>query len=162
VRSYTIRLALVGLAAWAIWMLLPSDEKVIRKTLSGLAAVVSVTPNDSTLVRLAKSEKLRDFFSQDVEIHFESEGWETQHIIGRADLVSIAAAARTQFRKAKIQLLDVHVKFGDDQESATAYMTLLGDLDSEKNAISQELKMALKKIEGDWLITRVETIKTLR
>jgi hypothetical protein len=129
--------------------------------LSGLAAAVSINPDDSTLVRLAKSEKLRDFFSQDVEIHFESDGWETQHITGRADLVSMAAAARTQFRKARIQLLDVHVKFGTDPDSATAYMTLLGDLDSEKNVISQELKMALKKIDGDWMITRVETIKTL-
>ena len=28
--------------------------------------------------------------------------------------------------------------------------------------IAQELKFTMKKINGDWLITRIETVKTLK
>lgn len=151
----------MSVVAWVVWSLLPSDEKVIRKKLSKLATAVSISPDDSTLVRLAKSESLRDFFSQDVDVQFEPEGRAMQHIVGRADLLSGATIARTQLQQANIQLLDIYVKVAPDKKSARGYMTLLGDLNKEKNAISQELKMNLKKIDGDWLITQVETVKTL-
>ncbi|MSU22062.1 MAG: hypothetical protein EXS30_11790 [Pedosphaera sp.] len=151
----------MGVVVWVVWSLLPSDEKVIRTKLSKLATAVSISPDDSTLVRLAKTESLRDFFSPDVDVQFEPEGRAMQHIVGRADLLSGASIARTQLQQANIQLLDIYVKVGPDKESARGYMTLLGDLNKEKNAVSQELKMNLKKIDGDWLITRVETVKTL-
>jgi hypothetical protein len=31
----------------------------------------------------------------------------------------------------------------------------------EKDPVPQEMKLSLKKIDGDWLVQRVETVKTL-
>jgi hypothetical protein len=73
----------------------------------------------------------------------------------------MALAPRKVARKAKFQLLDITVKPGADPDSATATMTLLGDVNDEKNFISQELKVSFRKTEGVWLITHVETVKTL-
>lgn len=148
--------------ALGVWLLTPSEETAIRKRLQSLAAAASFGPNDSGIARLAYGSSLRDFFAADAELTVEIEGRGAQSIHGRAEVLQFAGFARNKLNQAKLQLLDITVKLREDGVSARAYMTLLGDLSGEKNAISQELKATLKKTGHDWLITRIETIRTLQ
>jgi hypothetical protein len=45
--------------------------------------------------------------------------------------------------------------------SAVANLTGRGKIPGEKDFLVQELKFTLKKVESDWLISRIETVKTL-
>jgi ketosteroid isomerase-like protein len=161
-KSALLVAALAGSCIWLYIKLFPSDEAVIRKNLEALAAIASIKPDDSTLARYAKTEKLREFFAEDVEINVQGFGREPQTISGRAELMQMAALARTSLQSARFQLLDVNVAVASPKDQATASMTLLGDMNGEKNAVAQELKMGFKKTDGAWLISRIETVQTLR
>ena len=68
--------------------------------------------------------------------------------------------ARTALAGLNVEFLDVSVSVGPDQESATANLTAKAKVPGEDFMV-QELKFTLKKIQGAWLILRVETVKTL-
>jgi len=61
----------------------------------------------------------------------------------------------------KVGLFDVNVTVSPDKRSATANLTVKVGTARDKDFYVQEMNITLQKIEGDWLITRVETIRTL-
>jgi hypothetical protein len=46
--------------------------------------------------------------------------------------------------------------------TALVYLPVEAKLGGQNDSIVQEMKFTLKKIKGDWLITRVETVNTLK
>ncbi len=50
---------------------------------------------------------------------------------------------------------------GPDKQSAVADFTVEARAGGDPDLIVQEMKFTLRKIDGQWLITRVETIRTL-
>lgn len=152
----------MALLAAAIWLLRPTDEKVIKRRLTELAALGSFTPEESALRRAMVPNQLRDYFTPEVSVNIDVPGAPPQSINGRAELIQVAQGFRHAARRAKLQLLDITVKAGTDAGSAVATMTLLVDVNNEKNFVSQELKITFRKLERRWLIERVETIRTLR
>jgi hypothetical protein len=154
--------AALAILLWGGMRLLPNDEKIIRKRLTHLAAVASVKPDQSMLSRAANVQRLRDYFSPEVTIEIDDWGQRAFSIHGRNDLISLASAAQTQLREAKFKLVDLQVTVDRAQNQASALMTLLGDINGERYAISQVIALHLQKTEGEWLITRVETIRVLQ
>ena len=57
---------------------------------------------------------------------------------------------------------DVTVIVDSDQESAVADLTLQARVSGEQEMVVQEMKATLRKINGQWLIVKVETVRTLR
>ena len=161
-RKTSLILGLILLLGVGIWFMIPDEEAIVRRTLTRLAATVSFPLNESPLLRLANASRLRDFLEAGVEVQFEYERVGTRIVQGRAEVVQFATVARETLKQARFQLLDITVKIDPEGTAATAYMTLLADVSGEKNAISQELKVTLKKIEGKWLVARVETLRTLQ
>lgn len=105
---------------------------------------------------------LRDYFTEDVVVSYDVPGGDTQFVEGRGVLIQSAAGFRQRVRSATFHLLDITATLSPDRRSATAVMTLLLDINGEKNFISQELKMTLRKEGAFWRIASVETVKTLR
>jgi len=54
------------------------------------------------------------------------------------------------------------VAVAPDNQSAVATLTGKGRVAGESDFFVQELKFTLKRVEGEWLIYRVETVKTFR
>ena len=78
------------------------------------------------------------------------------------DLRQAITAARASLQEAKFQLHEVQVNVGPDLKSATAQLVAIAYLNGSGDPLVQELKMQLKKIERQWKISRVETVKSLR
>jgi hypothetical protein len=53
------------------------------------------------------------------------------------------------------------VTVAPDKQSAVADLTVQANISGEPDPIVQEMKFTLRKIDGRWLITRVETVRTL-
>jgi hypothetical protein len=70
-------------------------------------------------------------------------------------------AAKSAVSSVKADFPDINVYLAADKLSATADVTLRADINGEKNAVLQELKIYLKKFNGDWLIYRIDTVRTL-
>jgi ketosteroid isomerase-like protein len=158
-------LAVVLLMALGFWLyreLFPGDESRLRGLLANVAKAATLRANENPLVRLAEANKLAGFFSEDVVVHIDVTGLEGKEIQGREELQQTATAARASLQSAEVQFPDARLEIAPDRESATAEVTATADINGEKNTVVQELKVLFKKIDGQWKITRVDTVRTLQ
>jgi hypothetical protein len=164
-RAWVPRLLLLAVAvavAWWLWSIFfPSPEKVIRGRLKELAALGSVGPNEAPLARLANANKLISYCTATVELAVDVPGRSLQTITGRDDLLQAALMARSSMAGLTVQFFDIEVQIGPDRESAVANLTAKIRVPGERDYFIQELKFMFKKTKGEWLIQRIETVKTL-
>jgi hypothetical protein len=158
-----VALATIGAAGFWGWrMFFPGPEHAIRNQLSQLAVTASITPNEAALTKLAKAQKLSSFFATNAQVTVDMPGRPMQIINGPEDIQQAALAARTMLSTLKIQFLDITVALMTDKQSAVAHLTATANLPGEKLPEVQELEIGFRKRDHDWLIERVETVKTLR
>lgn len=158
-------LALASLVALGVWLgtvLFPGPEKIIRSRLTNVARTVSFAPPEGMLARAASAQKLAGFFALQTEVSIDLPGREQHDFAGRDEIAQAALLARNRFRALKVEFLDVQVSLASDQQSAIVNLTAKAKAPDEKDFFVQEMKFTLKKTDGDWLISRVETVKTLQ
>ena len=153
--------ALVGLGVWMWFVLFPSPGKVIRKRLVGLARTVSFSTNEGNLTRLAGAQNLGFFFSTNVEVNIDVPGHERHVFVGRGEIIQAAVAARATVGGLKVKFPDINITVAPDKQSATADLTVEARVSGQQDLIVQEMKFTLQKTDGQWLVTRVETVRTL-
>lgn len=151
----------VVLGAWAWMALHPSPERRIRRQLEGIARAASFGPNQGNLAKLAGAQSLADFFSTNVEVHIDVPGHAGQRLVGREEIQQAALASRASVQSLTVTFPDITVIVNADQESAVADLTLQARVAGEQEMIVQEMKVTLRKINGQWLIIKVETVRTL-
>jgi hypothetical protein len=80
---------------------------------------------------------------------------------GRDEIREAAAGAFTSLTTLNVQFLDVTVRLAADKLTADVSCAAKVNAGDSKDFGVQEMHFQLKKVEGDWLITKVETVKTL-
>jgi hypothetical protein len=155
-------MALIVFASWWSWRLLfPSPEQIIRKRLTGVARAASFSPGESLLAKAYNSQKLAEYFDLDVEVVVDVPGGSRENIHGRDQLQQAALLAKSRFTGFKIEFVGMNVTVAPDQQSASVNLTAKASARGEKDWVPQELNVTLRKVDGDWIISRVETVKTL-
>jgi hypothetical protein len=154
-------LGLVALAVWGWWVLFPGAERVIRSRLKELAAVGSFRSNEGALAKAYNSSRLGSYFTADTVISVDIPGRGMHTLEGRDSLVQAAMVFRQNLSGVKIEFLDIHVTLADDKQTAVANLTGKATVSGERDFSVQEFKFKLKKVKGEWLIYRVESVKTL-
>ncbi len=96
-----------------------------------------------------------EFFTPDVSVQVE--GLEVM-VNDRNDLREAVMAARANLREADVQFVEVHIRFPEEKNSAIAYVSAVAYVDGQTNAFGRELKINLRNVDRDWLISRVESI----
>ena len=153
---------LAGIGLWLFNVFFPSPEKVIRKRLQALAEAASFKGNDAPLVKLSRTQELGTFVLPDVSISIEIPGRNVFTINGRDDLLELAGGARFATQGLDVQFVDINITVGPGKETATAELTVKARVAGERDLIVTELRFDFRKADGDWLIQRVETLKTLK
>jgi len=153
--------ALVALGFWVWTFLFPNPQTVIRNRLNKVASLASFSAKDGNISRVAAIQTLGTYFNDEVEIKVDVPKYESLTFTRREELTQAAMAARSAVSAVKADFPDITVDLGPDKLSATADVTLRADINGEKNAVIQELRIFLKKVNGDWLIYRIDTIRTL-
>jgi hypothetical protein len=152
---------LVALGIW-LWMIFfPSPEKIIRRQLSEVAKRVSFTADEGALARLASVQSLAGYFATNVEVNINTREGDRQNFVGRDQITQAALAARSGVSSLTVKFLDVDVTVAPDKQSATADLTVDANVAGQPDTIVQEVKITLQKISGQWLITRVATVRIL-
>jgi ketosteroid isomerase-like protein len=154
----------VALAAAAFWLwtvLFPSPEKIVRKQLTKLAQAVSFAQNENNLIKMADAQNIAYFFSSDVIVNIDVPGHEQETMTGRDQITQAAMVSRQQFTALVVQMPDINVTVAPDKNSATADVTVEVTVSGEHDAIIQEMKFTFQKIDDQWLISKVETVRTL-
>jgi hypothetical protein len=152
---------LVALGFWLWSVFFPNPEKIIRDRLNKLAHLASFAGNEGNITRVASVESLGTYFTDDVEVALDVPNYETHTFTHRDEITQAAMAARSAISSLQVDFPDINVDVAADKLSAIANVTLRADINGDKNAVIQELKISLKKVNGDWLIYRVDTVRTL-
>jgi hypothetical protein len=154
--------ATIGALVWGWKVLFPGPEQVIRKELVQVAAAASITPNEAPLTKLAKAQRLASFFATDADVTIDIPTRPLQSFSGRDEIQQAAIGARALLNSLKVHFLDVEVGVAPDKQSASVHLTATADLPGEKLPEVEELEMRFKKVDRDWLISHIGTVKTLR
>ena len=153
--------ALLALGFWAWRTFFPGPERVIQRRMGELARLASVSSQESEVARLFNSTKLAGYFSQDVQFNIDIPGVMRGELRGRDELLRVASAARGLGSGMRVQFPDIVVHLDSGDESALVNVTVEARIPGERDTVLQEMKLTFSKIDGDWLISRVETVKTL-
>lgn len=152
---------LVLLGIWLWRTLFPNPARVIRKRMLELAQAASFSGKEGLIAKAFNAQQFGSFFDNDVEAIVDVPGRSQQTFSGRAELVQAALGVRTVVGSVAIEFLDINVTVSPDKQSAEVNLTGKARVAGERDFFVQELKFTLKKIGREWLIKKVETVKTL-
>ena len=152
---------LVALGFWLWSVLFPNPQKVIRNRLNKAARLASFSASEGNIARVANIEALGTYFTDEIEIKVDVPNYESHTFTRREELTQATMAALSVVGSVKADFPDITVDLDAGNQTATASVTLRVDINGEKNSVIQELKIYLKKVNGDWLIYRLDTIRTL-
>jgi hypothetical protein len=153
--------ALVGLGVWLWTVLFPSPEKVIHRRLLKLARTASSLPNESDLMRAAAAHNVAGFFAANVELKVTVPELGQRDSMDREEIAGIALLARSRTGGLKVTFLDINVTVASDKQSAVVHLTAEATISGERDRLFQQMKFILRRVDGQWLITRIETVQTL-
>ena len=158
--SKVVLLLAVVVAGFLGWRLLfPTPERVIRKRLAALAQTASSSSKASGLARAYNSQKVAGYFTTDGQIVINISGFQAT-LTGREEMLA-ALMARPQAGGFTVEFGGIEVTVAPDNNSAVVNLTAKVNMPSERDWNPQELKLVFQKIDGAWLISRLETVKTL-
>ena len=152
----------IALGFWTWNILFANPKTIIWNRLKHLAELASYSAREGNISRITSIEKLGGFFTENAKAMVDVPGAETHTFDSRDELMQAALAARSSAGSMQVKFLDPNIQVDLSDQSALIDVTLTAKIDNETDAIVQELKFTMRKIKGDWLITHVETVKTLK
>ncbi|MGA3266672.1 MAG: hypothetical protein ABSE16_07610 [Verrucomicrobiota bacterium] len=153
--------ALAAFGAWLWFVLFPSPETIVRKQLAALARTASFAPGEGNLAKLAAADKLAGFFATNVEVNIDVPGHLDHNFVGRDEIQQAALGARESLASLKITFPDLNVTVAPDKQSAVVDVTVVANAAGQSDSFVQQMKFTFQKTEDGWLISRVETVRTL-
>ena len=152
-------LVFLGVLLWRT--LFPNPARVIRKRLIELARAASFSGKEGLLAKAFNTEQFASYFDENVEILVDVPGRAQQNLYGRNELMQAVMAVRSAISSLSVEFLDINVSLSPDHQTAEVDLTGKAKIPGERDFFVQELKFTLKKIGREWLINKVETVKTL-
>jgi hypothetical protein len=152
---------LVALGVWLWTVLFPGPEKVIRRRLLDLARTVSCSANENDLFRLAAARNVAGYFATNVELKVALPELGQRNSIEREEISQLAYAVRARAGGLQVTFPDINVTVAPDKQSAVANLTVEANASGWRERLLQEMKFTLRRVDGQWLITRIETVQTL-
>lgn len=161
--KHVFRLLVVGLLAaagwWAWTFFFPSPGKVILRQLDKVAHLASFSADEGNISRVVSVEKLGNCFDDNVSVSVKISGVESFTFEHRSELVQAAMAARSSGKSVQARFDNVKLNLAPDALSAEADVAAVATVSGESQPVVQRLKFMFKKINGKWVITRVEGLR---
>lgn len=158
-----VLIAVVLALGYRAWMaLFPDPKTAIRHRMEKLARVASFSPGQGALAEMANAEQLAGFFAEHAEVKVNIPGVESQDFGSRDEIAQAALAAHRSVKSVTARFTDMNISVVPAGTEAVVDLVFSADVGDDKNSILQVLEFKLKKIGGDWLITRVEALPDLK
>lgn len=150
-----------ALGFWLWTLCFPNPEMVIRKRLDKVAALISFGPKEGNIARAANILQLTGYFATNIEITVDAPAQSNHTFSGRDELTQAAMVVRNSLTGLNVEFVDQNITLSPDKTEATVSLTGKARVAGDRDLFVQELKFSLRKIDGTWLIVRIETIRTL-
>lgn len=155
--------ALIGGGVW-LWMYFhPGPEEAIRRRLAAVAREFSFTGKEGLVAKAAHPQKVASYFGREVTLMVDLPEMSSHESMTRDEIEQLVLVLRSSpyFRSLKVQCLDPVITLGADRKSAIVELTIHAETIGDKYRVVQEMKFTMKEVDGEWLIMRVDTVKTL-
>lgn len=157
-------LALVALWWWRD-ALFPGDEVRIRKSLEALAGEVSFEPNEGGIAAGRRISSAVGRFSPTAEVQLEILGAGSFRLTGGGEIQQTLWAARRGARRLRVRFFDILATVSPGGRTADARLTATaeaqGNRSNQEGFEAMEFRLQLQKVDGNWLISRVDTVQAL-
>jgi hypothetical protein len=154
-------LAAVALGIWGWRHFFPSAETAVRRQLQEVARLTSFSPGESGISKGLALNSLMDDCTDDIEISVDIQGYQRQSMAGKDELHTAASVVRLHLNSLKVEFLDMNIDVAPNKQTAVIDLTAKIRVPGEQEFFPQELKFTMKKVDGKWLIRKIETVKTL-
>jgi len=154
-------LALLALVIWAWSYFFPSTETAVRRKLQEVARLASFSQGESVISKGLAINSLMDTCTDDIEISVDIQSYQRQSMTGKEELRTATTVVRAHLSSLKVEFLDLNIDVGPNKQTAVVDLTAKIRVPGEQEFFPQELKFTLKKVDGKWLIRKIETVKTL-
>lgn len=153
-------LAGLGFGLWTV--LFPSPERIVLKKVSDLAETATIGAEAGNFERAGKVSSIIGYFSTDAQIIIEVRGAGTANLNGRDEIRETAGKGFMGLKSLNVKFLDATASVAPDKQNAEVDCTAEIHVNDNPDIGAQEIKFTFKKIEKEWMITRVESVKTLQ
>lgn len=160
-RRFILVAAITFLGVWFWGVLFPGPDKLIRSRLLRTAQLTCFGAKQGMLSRMSSLIEFGGCFSPEAAVELEVTGYGQITLNGRGEIMRFGEMGRAGPGELKVEFLDMDVMLAADKQSATATLTARVTVPSDRDFTVQGMKFWLKKIGKDWLIIRVETVRTL-
>lgn len=150
---------LVAAGCWLWTVMFPNPRAVVWHRLEKLAEIASFPANEGQLMKLAAVQKIGGYFSDQVVVNVHMSGEETHEFNNREELVQAIQAGRMSVNSVLVKFKGARIEITPGNQEAIIGVALTADINGEKDSVVEDLKIEMKKIDGDWLITHVETVQ---
>jgi hypothetical protein len=154
-------LLLSAVGVWVWWRFFPNDQTAVRRQLEQDARYVSFSPGESAISKGLAINSLMDDCTDDVEISVDIQGYQRQSMSGKDELRPAATIVRAHLTSLKVEFLDMNIEVAPNRQTAIVDLTAKIRVPGEQEFFPQELKFTMKKVNGKWMIRKIETVKTL-
>jgi len=151
-----VLLVIAGVLTYRWWT---GEEHVIRGRLESLATLLSPA-GDSGFSTISRIGQLRGYFAPDVRVQLGGD-----EIISRDALLALVSRWQPPTKNLKIEFVDVSVTVEDD----TALASLTAKLSNTDAAAAEDTiadaregVLTFRKLDGEWVISSVESTDTLQ
>jgi hypothetical protein len=151
----------VAIGVWVWKTFFPGPEQAIRRNLKQFAQAISFSSGEGNLTRVADSQKAVSLCASNIDISIEATGYPPQSITGSAELFQALMLARARLASLQVEFLDPNIRLAPNKDSAVVDLTARGRSPGERDIQVMELKFTLQKVGNQWLIRKIETVKTL-
>ncbi len=154
-------LAGLGLGYWLWGLCCPSPEKLVQRQMARLATTATFTTHDSNISRALKISHLTGMFTVDAQVSLDASGETARTLNGRDEIRDAARSGLTMLSALKLEFSDVSIRVAPDKLTADVNCTTRVLMGGSRDMRAEEMHFQLRKIDGSWLISRAETVKTL-
>lgn len=151
------------LAAGALWMWWPSEERRVRARLTSLAESLSVPARETDFERLARAQRVRAGLLDALSVEFEAGQWPP--LAGRdavAGLVARPWAATSG--GVRVDVEDLEIQVAEDAARAEARfkarVTALDQSPDQSTLDGRLVSVTLHRVDGEWLVASARIMKS--
>jgi hypothetical protein len=157
-----IAVLLLILGVLAVLILLPSEERKVKKQFKALSNVVSKEPGESVFTTARKAQEIVPLFDENCELIMPVDS--VSAYFSRGEITSYVIRGRSRFSDISLRFVDLSITF---PERGTAKVALTAKLsgkavNGDRLDETREVKSTLKKIKRKWLFAAFEVVEVLK
>ncbi len=164
VKSRVILIVVVSILVGIIsyFVLFQNEEAKVKKRFYYFAETIEKIPGENQIVAIANANRLKDVIIEKCKIEVPAHSMSRE--ISKNDLSTFILARRFQFSEISLSFYDFLIEFPEENTSIVIVTVSMEGYLKNGDSIEDihELKCGLQKIEGIWILTKIEVVEVLR